>query len=101
MKSRGRLAIGLLLAGLVLFSSGCLYVDVQRPLDTDFDNTQLGSKEGRSHSYSVLWLVAWGDSGTKAAAKQGNIQTIRHADYQLKMVLLGTYMRVTTIVYGD
>ena len=101
MKTWKGLALGGLLAALVFSSSGCLYVHVQTPLDTNFDNTQLGSKEGRSHCYSILWLFAWGDAGTKAAATQGDIKIIRHADTEVKLVLLGTYMRVTTIVYGD
>ena len=86
---------------LVLTTSGCAYMHVQRPLGTNFDNTQLGSKEGRSNAYSVLWLVAWGDSGTKSAATQGNIKVIRYADTEVKSVLLGLYSRVTTVVYGD
>ena len=91
----------LALAALWLSSSGCAYMHVQAPLDTNFDATQLGSKEGRSHSYSVLWLVAWGDAGSKAAARQGGITTIRQADTEMKSVLFGLYTRMTTVVYGD
>jgi len=90
-----------LAAALVYIASGCAYMHVQRPLGTNFDNTQLGSREGRSNSYSVLWLVAWGDAGTKAAATQGDIKIIRHADTEVKCVLLGLYSRITTVVYGD
>ena len=90
-----------LAAALVLAASGCAYMHVQRPLDTNFGNTQLGSKEGRSNAYSVLWLFAWGDAGTKAAATQGNIKVISYADTEVKSVLLGMYSRVTTVVYGD
>ena len=90
-----------LTAALVLIATGCAYMHVQMPLDTNFDATQLGSKEGRANSYSVLWLLAWGDAGTKAAATQGGIRIIRHADTEVKLVLLGLYSRVTTVVYGD
>lgn len=89
-------------AGALLFiASGCAYTHVQMPLGTNFNSTQFGTKEGRSNSYSVLWLIAWGDAGTKAAATQGNIKVIRYADHEVKSVLLGLYSRVTTIVYGD
>ena len=95
------MAVGALAAALVLTGSGCAYLHVQRPLSVNFDHTQLGTKVGRSNAYAVLWLVAWGDAGTKAAATQGNIKTIRYADTEVKSVLLGIYSRVTTVVYGD
>ena len=68
MKTWKNLVAGGLLAALALIGSGCAYMHVQMPLDTNFDNTQLGAKEGRSNAYSALWLFAWGDAGTKAAA---------------------------------
>ena len=84
----------------VLFS-GCAYTNVQRPLGTEFNKTELGTKTGQSSNRSVLWLVAWGDGGTKAAAENGNIKVIRHADTRIFSVLFGLYSKVTTIVYGD
>ena len=101
MRTWKTLTVGPLIASLVFMASGCAYMHIQRPLDTNFDTTQLGSKEGRSNAYSVLWLFAWGDAGTKAAATQGDIKIIRHADTEVKSVLLGIYSRVTTVVYGD
>lgn len=86
---------------VVVTVSGCAYMHVQVPLDTNFDNTQLGAKEGRASAFSLLWLVAWGDAGSKAAATQGNLKVIRHADTEVQSVLFGLYSRVTTVVYGD
>ena len=91
----------LLLCLLSLFTSGCLYSNIQRPLDTDFQTTDLGSKEGRSSNRSVLWLFAWGDAGTRAAADNGGISIIKHADQKFKVVLFGLYFSITTVVYGD
>ena len=91
----------MLLCVLSLFAGGCLYTNIQRPLDTDMHFTDLGSKEGRSSNHSVLWLIGWGDAGTKAAAENGNITVIKHADRQIKFVLFGAYFSVTTVVYGD
>ena len=101
MKALKNRFIGALLAGLIAMSSGCAFVHIQRPLDTDFDNTKLGAKEGRANNHSILWLVAWGDSGTKAAATDGDIKVIYHADVEVLLIMMGLYTRVTTIVYGD
>ncbi|MBM4310256.1 MAG: hypothetical protein FJ119_04845 [Deltaproteobacteria bacterium] len=86
---------------VALLTSGCLYTNVQRPLDKDLQNTDLGSKEGRSSNRSVLWLFAWGDAGTKAAAENGDITVINHADQEFMVVLFGLYSRYTMVVYGD
>ena len=84
-----------------MFFSGCAYVDVKTPYDKNLDNTQLGSKVGYSHLNSVMWLIAWGDSSYSAAAKDGGITIMRHADQQIQYYLFGLYARRTTIVYGD
>ena len=86
---------------LVLLLSGCVYTNIQRPLGTEYNKTELGTKIGRSTSYEVLWLFAWGDAGTKSAAENGHITVIRHADYKVYSILAGLYLEVTTIVYGD
>jgi hypothetical protein len=89
---------------LILMSfliSGCVYSNVQRPLGTEYNKTELGTKTGLSSNYSVLWLVAWGDAGTKAAAENGGIKVIRHADARIFSLLFGLYAKVTTVVYGD
>ncbi len=93
------LNVFVLLFTLVL--SGCVYLDATIPLDKDLDKTQLGSKIGEASTYCILWLVAWGDSGAKAAADNGHITTITHADKHVYSVFFGTYTRETTIVYGD
>ncbi len=82
-------------------SSGCAYMKVQRPHDKNYDNTELGTKEGRSSLQSIFWFVAWGDAGSRAAAEQGGITVIKHADVEYYMLLGGLYTRVTTVVYGD
>ena len=79
--------------------SGC-FVNIKIPLDTDLDRTELGPKVGEASAQGVLWLFLWGDSGTQAAAQQGGITTITHADRQIFSVLFGVYARETTIVYG-
>ena len=91
-----------LVLGLCLFAStGCIYMNVISPLDTDLATTELGTKIGRSQAQAILGLVAWGDAGTQAAARAGQITTLRHADTQTFAILGFVYVRQRTIVYGD
>lgn len=90
-----------LVSFLALFSTGCLYTDIQMPMDKDFDKTELGVKEGEAETHTVLYLVSWGDSGTRAAADEGDVKLIRHADRKVFSVLFGLYTKITTVVYGD
>jgi hypothetical protein len=88
----------------IIFSallSGCIYTRVRVPLDIDTSQTQLGNKIGRSHAYTIAWLVTWGDAGTAAAAKNGGIKTINHLDTEYFLIFFGLYARKTTIAYGD
>ena len=98
MNSR-RTGLAILAAAFLL--SGCLYSNVVAPLDTDLNKTVVGQKEGRASTYSVLWLVSWGDAGVAAAAKNGGLTTLHHMDVQVQNILFGLYVKETTIVYGD
>lgn len=90
-----------MIATIMFAFSGCAYMNVKVPLDTDLNQTVLGQKTGKASAQSVLWLFAWGDAGTKAAAENGGITTINHMDEQIKMYLFGLYTKKTVIVYGD
>ena len=76
-------------------------MDTKLPLDVDVSVTKLGSKQGVSSVQSILWLFAWGDGGTAAAAKNGGISTITHLDSRSTIYLFGLYSRYETIAYGD
>jgi hypothetical protein len=89
----------MLALGIVM--GGCAYVDVKTPYDTDLDKTELGSKKGTADAYSVLWLFAWGDASYAAAAKNGNIKVMKHADQEMYQFLFGAYTRWRVVVYGD
>ena len=56
---------------------------------------------GKSQAQSILGIVAWGDAGTQAAARDGGITTLRHADQETLAILGVVYTRCRTIVYGD
>ena len=94
--------IQVVVCGMVFFfMTGCAYLNVQVPLDKNFNKTELGTKRGVSEAKSFLWLFSWGDAGTRAAAENGGINVIKYADKGYFTKLFGLYARITTVVYGD
>lgn len=85
---------------------GAIYTQTRAPLQVDFDETRLGSKRSEASTSYFLWPLilpmnfAWGDAGVAEAAREGNITTVHHVDYEFLNVL-GMWARFTTIVYGD
>lgn len=98
MKSPRLAAAALALAALC---PGCLFAKVRTPLDTDLSVTKLGAKTGESTARSILWLFAWGDASSAAAAREGGIATLNHMDQESLFIFFGLYAEYTTIVYGD
>jgi len=98
MKSGIKLAI--ILAFILVFS-GCAYVHTKTPYDQNLTETELGSKVGTADAYGLFWLVAWGDASYAAAAKNGNIKILKHADQETKQIFFGMYSHWRVIVYGD
>ncbi len=96
-----RIVIMVIICCIIVVSAGCAYSNFRLPLDTDFNETTLGTKVGKSHYQSVLWMVTWGDAGTYAASKAGGLKKINHADQEFLSILFGLYTKHTTIVYGD
>jgi len=94
-----RLVAAMLVVALLV--TGCLYTHVLTPYDTNLDKTVMGQKTGKASMQSVLWLFAWGDASTAAAAKQGGISTVNHMDREFLNIIFGIYTETTTIVYGD
>lgn len=90
----------LMLMLITIFLNSCFYVNIKSPLDKDVRQTELGDKVGTSKSHAVLWLVAWGDAGTKKAAENGNIKVISHLDAKYYSILFGLYSSRQTIAYG-
>jgi len=98
MKSGMKLTI---ILAVILIFSGCAYVHIKTPYDSDLDRTELGSKVGVAEAYSLFWLVSWGDASYAAAAKNGNIKILKHADQETTQIFLGMYTKWRVIVYGD
>ena len=80
--------------------SSCIVTDVKLPLDTDLNETKVHTKSGESTLQSVLWSVAWGDAGIQAAALDGGLRYVSHADQRVFSILGGLYYKYTTVVYG-
>ncbi len=91
----------LLMAAVLFTLPGCTYMNIKVPLDTDLKETTFGSKTGEASVRSILWLVAWGNAGTKAAADNGGITVVTHMDMEIQSYLFGLYSKKTVIVYGD
>ncbi|MGD1000850.1 MAG: TRL-like family protein [Candidatus Brocadiia bacterium] len=95
------LLIGVMLSGCamapVVPPRGILYNDQKAPL---FGGKEIGSKEGRASTYTLLFLVGWGDSSVTAAARDAGISEVKQLNYQM-FSILGLYQRYTTIVRGD
>lgn len=77
---------------------GSIYTGETQPADVT--SNVLGTKVGTAKCFSVLGLVAVGDAGINAAAKNGNITKISHVDRKT-MSVLGVYTEITYIVYGE
>ena len=101
MKRVKLILLSLLLLSCTFSASGCVYSNVRVPLDRDVDKTEFGVREGQASMQSMLWLFAWGDSSTRAAAEQGGLKTINHLDLEQLVVFFGLYTKTTTIAYGN
>lgn len=99
------------LAAAILPLTGCIrapfvppqgfaFSQMKAPLDVDFNNTGMaGMNRGTAEVINILGLFTFGDASAKAAAENGRISTIVHADYE-HFNLLGIFQKTTVIVYG-
>lgn len=85
---------------LATTASGCLFAHVRTPMGTVNRTISVQDKSGSSSCNSLLWLIAWGDCGIQAAAKDGNLTTLEYADEEIMSVCFGLWVHSTTIVYG-
>ena len=70
-----------------------------QPMDVEFNATKIRRPSGEASCVSVLGLWSRGDASIRAAAEQGNIRLVYHADSRFVNVL-GIYQKHTTVVYG-
>jgi hypothetical protein len=85
---------------------GFLFANTKAPLQVTFHETKLGPKHGKAEVHFVripflgFLTLAWGEASIESAARDGQIATVNHTDYELLNVL-GIYARFTTHAYGN
>lgn len=87
-------------AAPVMPPQGFGYTNVAAPIDTEFNGTSVTGKKGEASSIGILGLFAFGDASVEAAAREGNISRVNHADYKY-FNILWIYQNFTTVVYGE
>ena len=93
------LTVGLLSSSCVPYR-GMAYEDITVSQSVTSNMIGDNAKVGRSSYISVLGIVAIGDSGVNAAAKEAGIKKISHVDVK-KTSYLGVFTKTETIVYGE
>jgi len=78
--------------------SGCLYTNVNAPIDSE--EGVADSKTGEACAVSILGLVAFGDASIDAAKKAGGISAVSTVDYHSTGCLTFLYGRFCTVVTG-
>jgi hypothetical protein len=85
---------------------GVFFTNYSAPLMASFEETRLGPKQGKATVFYVQdpvltgFNAAWGEASIEAAADEGGISTVHHADYELLSVLI-VFHRFTIRVYGE
>lgn len=96
-------------AALALMVSSCAVVSTPAGMGVlytgvtageNVTSNSVGMKVGTSSATNVLGLVAVGDAGIEAAAKQAGIKKISHVDSK-KVSILGIFATYKTVVYGE
>ncbi|HZM00978.1 MAG TPA: TRL domain-containing protein [Planctomycetota bacterium] len=104
-------ALLLVLAGLLPLGSGCASPDnaghgllaakVRGTLQAGTLPPPAEPVEGRSESYSFLYLFAYGDASLDAAIRDGGLRRVHHVDWEYKSLLCGLLAVHTTIAVGE
>jgi hypothetical protein len=58
-------------------------------------------KSGKACTSGILWVVAWGHSGTNDAMKASGITKVADVQYSTYSILSGLYSEYCTIVTGE
>lgn len=109
-----RYAIIIVLLAIIVSAVGCFaifrapvmppiaagFMDVEAPIDTNFDNTTIGDKRGEAQHVGIMGLLSFGDCSVRTAARQANIKRIDHVGYHFTNILCFVTIWKTT-VYGE
>jgi len=84
----------------VMAPYGAGFNQTKVPMNLRYRATALGAKQGTASATTILGLFTFGDASIAAAARQGNIARVTHADSEVLNVL-GLFAEFKTVVYGD
>ena len=90
---------------------GMIYSRVKAPIVAGVSGKPVGPLVGRASANSIaippnpfgipaVALFTWGDMSKQAAATNGGITNVTHADYEMTLVLM-FFRRVTLVAYGQ
>jgi hypothetical protein len=96
----GLASVAVLMSSCALLGTGMVYEGITVPHSVTSNTISDNAKVGKSNYISVLGIVAVGDGGVNAAAKNAGIKKISHVDEQ-KTSVLGVFTKSETIVYGE
>jgi len=84
------------------YTQGFIFSDMKIPACSPDDSSglQLGPKTGTSQMVNYLGWIATGDASIDAAAKNGDIKTVKTVDVHYTTIL-GVVNTTTTIVTGN
>ena len=106
-----KVSLALGLAGFAMLLSGCYSTpimppsgaisSISAPLSAEYSpETTISTKSGEASTMAVLGLVSWGDCSIEAAASDGGLRQVNHADYSY-LNILGIWQKFTVKVHGE
>lgn len=106
-----KVSLALGLAGFAMLLGGCYtapimppmgaITSISAPLSAEYSpETTVSTRSGRASTFAVLGLVSVGDCSIEAAARDGGLRQVNHADYSY-LNILGIWQRFTVKVYGE
>lgn len=83
-----------------IYRGGAIYHSNTVPGQLGY-NYQNADLNGKACSYSILWLVSFGDSTLKTAKQKGQITRIKSVEHEVMAILGFVFHRHCTIVTGS
>ena len=109
------MALGLslfLASGCITFKTpvapppGLLFTFYKAPLTTEYHPTPICDKRGEASTFCVrdfVWTgltIAWDEADIDTAARNGGLQTVKYAEYEV-LIVLGLFGKFKVIAYGE
>lgn len=102
-----RAACGAGIVAPVVPPTGLLFSNYLAPLETNFEATPVGAKQGtalvrflQDPIFTGLPILTWGEASIEAAAASGGISKVHYVDYEVLSVV-GIFVQLTVRVWGE